>query len=301
MRTCLPARQGKKAKPMLKSFLPAAKSSIGFTLIELLIVAAVIAILLIIVLARLGLFGQQSEVSLTAQRIISTLEIARNQTLASEGETVYGVHFESDKYVLFKGTTYSSIDPDNKEFTLSVVEIFDTIVTGGNDVVFTRIRGTTANSGDIKIRSISDTSRTATILINFQGQVSLLESTISPTSQITDTRHVHINIGFPIDTANSMELRFFDPTNPDVVENVDIPSFVSSGKFDWEGAVDVYGSDQTLRIHSHGSLSPDTQLSIHRDRRFNDKALKISIDSTLIITYDENGTITSFINLPDIQ
>lgn len=43
--------RSKKAKPVLKSFLPSAKSSTGFTLIELLIVIAIIGILISIGLA----------------------------------------------------------------------------------------------------------------------------------------------------------------------------------------------------------------------------------------------------------
>ncbi|MDP2720819.1 MAG: prepilin-type N-terminal cleavage/methylation domain-containing protein [bacterium] len=263
----------------------------GFTLIELLIVAALIAILLAILLARLGTFGDQTRVATTAQRIISTLELARNQTLASESETVYGVHFESDKYVLFKGASYDPVSPDNKVINLSEVEINDVVVAGGSDVVFARIRGTTVNSGDIKIRLINDTSRTATILINSQGQASLNEFVSAPTARTTDTRHLHLDFGWSMASSNTLRLIFSDPPNPPVTRDIDISDNTNSGKFEWEDEVPVNASEQKLRIHSH-SLTPNTILSIHRDRRFNDKALQVQVDGATVGTYDAAGNFT---------
>lgn len=52
--------RSKKAKPVLKSFLPSAKSSTGFTLIELLIVIAIISILISIGMASFSRAQKQA-------------------------------------------------------------------------------------------------------------------------------------------------------------------------------------------------------------------------------------------------
>jgi prepilin-type N-terminal cleavage/methylation domain-containing protein len=265
----------------------------GFTLIELLIVTGIIAILLIILLSRISTFGGQINLDTSAQKIVSTLESARNQTLASEDESVYGVHFETNKYILFKGATYDPLDTNNKVFDLSNVEIYDTSVTGGSDVVFARVRGTTSNEGDIKVRLTADTSKTKTIVINPLGQSSLQESASAPTSRVTDTRHVHLDFGWSIlPPVSTMTLIFSDPPGADVTQDIDIPTYTSGGTFEWEGTVDVNGSDQILRIHTHLMDASDTILSVHRDQRYNDKALEIRIDGTEIVTYTAAGVAT---------
>lgn len=261
----------------------------GFTLIELLIVIGILSILLLIAIGSFNLFTSQVSLETTSSKIISTLRLAREQTLASEDESVYGVHFETSKYVLFKGATYSSSDPDNKEYTLSGSEIYEINISGGDDAVFNRIRGTTANSGNVKVRLTSDTSRTQTVLINSSGQVSL-EETVSPTgTRVVDTRHLHFDLGWSIQGANPLRFNFFDDG---VVEEIPMAGFFSGGVFDWEGTIDVGGSDQTLRVHTHSLSGTDTNLSIHRDRQKNDKAVQILIGGNDIVSYTAAGVAT---------
>ena len=276
----------------------------GFTLIELLIVTAILMILLIIVLARLGTFGGQVDLNTVSQRILSTLQRARNQTLASENETVYGVHFEGAKYVLFQGAAYDPLDTDNIDYDLDTTEIYGVNFAGvtGSDVVFDRVRGTTSNNGSVSVRLLSDNSKTQTILVNSQGQVSLSE-TVTPTgTRVTDTRHSHLVFGWSMQSSTTMRLIFSDPGNPDVIEDIPIQNYIGGGKFDWEEEVDVSGDDQELKIHSHVLDASDTTLSVHRDRRKNDKALEIQIDGTTIVNYDAVDVATpGFINQLIIQ
>ena len=99
-----------------------------------------------------------------------------------------------------------------------------------------------------------------------------------------------------------MRLIFSDPGNPDVIEDIPIQTYIGGGKFDWEGEVDVYGDDQELKIHSHVLDASDTTLSVHRDRRKNDKELEIQIDGTTLVTYDAAGAVTpGFINQLIVQ
>ena len=266
----------------------------GFTLIELLVVTAIITLLVVIALARFTTFGRQINIDLASQQLISALQLARNQTVASEDETVYGVHFEANKYVLFKGSDYVT-STDTKEFNLDKAEIYEInlLPAGSSNVVFTRIRGSTQNTGNIRVRLIAEPSRTKNILINSLGQVSL-EEAVSPTgTRIGDTRHVHLDFGWSMQSSTTMSLIFSDPGNPDVIQNINISDYIAGGKFDWEGTVGVYGEDQTLRIHSHLLNVSNTILSGHRDRRYNTKALEIRVDGVTVVIYDAAGNVTA--------
>ena len=275
----------------------------GFTLIELLIVIAIVSLLVVITLARFTTFGRQVDIDIASQQLISALQLARNQTVASEDETVYGVHFEANKYVLFKGSDYST-STDTKEFNLDKVELYEInlLPAGSPNVVFTRIRGGTQNTGNIRVRLIAEPSRTKNIVINSLGQVSL-EEAVSPTgTRISDTRHTHLDFGWSMQSSITMSLIFSDPGNPDVIQNINISGYIAGGKFDWEGTVGVYGEDQTLRIHSHLLNVSNTILSVHRDRRYNTKALEIRVDGVTVATYDASGNAAAgSINLLTVQ
>ncbi len=283
-------------------FLPipnASNPQKGLTLVELLVASAILAILLLLAIASYRVFTSQVDLETTSQQIISSLQVTRNQTLASEDESVYGVHFETSKYVLFKGATYDASDPDNKEHDLASSEIYEINLAGGNDVVYERIRGTTVNSGNIKVRLIADTSRSQTILINSSGQVSLEEAVTPTGTRIFDTRHLHFDLGWSIQNSDTLRFDFF---NDGVVEDIPMASFFNGGQteFDWEGTITVNGSDQFLRAHTHFLNATDTTLSIHRDRQKNDKAVQIIFidtdpspdESRDIVSYTASGVAT---------
>ena len=193
----------------------------GFTLIEILVTASILAILMLIMVASFRLFSGQVTLDTTSQQIISVLELARTQTLASKDESQYGVHFENSKYVLFKGGTYSAIDPNNKEYSLSSSEIYDITLSGGVDVVFARVRGSTVNNGNIKVRLTADTNKTKTILVNSSGSFSL-EETVTPTdTRVTDSRHLHFDLGWSIQSSIELTFIFSDLPNPNVQEDLE--------------------------------------------------------------------------------
>lgn len=269
----------------------------GFTLLELLVVTAIVAILLLVVLARLNLFGRQVDLDTTAQQIISTLQAARTQTVASEDESgygsVYGVHFEINKYVLFKGSVYDSLDPENKEYTLSSVEIYEINLAGGvSDVVFTRIRGSTDDTGNIRIRLTVDTSRTRTIVINSLGQASIEEAVSPVGTRATDTRHLHFTSCPSLIGYTNLVLDFSSPPDPNVTRTILLGLSPGQTVFSWEGDTDVYGSKQTIKFHTHYLDDSGSILSIHRDRMKNNKAVTISIDSTIVVSYTVDGDAT---------
>lgn len=264
----------------------------GFTLIELLVSITILLIISSVVIFSLRTFGQQVEIESISQNIMSSLRLARSQTLASESETTYGIHFETSKYVLFSGTTYVDGAVGNKEYNLKDSQIYGISLNGGgSEVIFNRIRGTTNQYGSISAHLVNDTSQSRTINISYSGQMSLQDALSTASTRLTDSRHLHFDLGWSIQNSNTLTLSF---PNDSVTQNISMAGYFNVGKsiFDWSGKIPVSGTDQILRIHTHSLDGFNTVLSIHRDRRYNDKALSISIDGQQIVSYTVAGVAT---------
>src|SRR3989337_2984635 len=100
----------------------------GITIIELLIVIVVIGIMALIVLPQFSY-------------------IKENQVLK------YGVHFESDKVIIFKGTVFSAIAPDNENIDLTSPATISAITLGGggSDIYFNRLSGSPSVTGTVTL------------------------------------------------------------------------------------------------------------------------------------------------------
>ena len=145
----------------------------GLTLIEIIVVIAVIVMLFFIILSAFSGFNRNYALDTSAGEVAEIISEARSFTLASKGDSAYGVHFESDQVTLFKGVTYSSSDPDNQITTLSsLVTLSDISISGGvSDIVFERLTGDLDNDGTVTISLVSDSSKTRTITFSKTGIV----------------------------------------------------------------------------------------------------------------------------------
>lgn len=134
----------------------------GISIIEVLVVISILSIISAIVVPRLSGFRNQQVLKNTTEDIVSLLNEARNNTISSKDSTNYGVHFESDKVILFRGLSFDS-STVNKEIKLdsSVTipeEVGINLQNGGGDIIFERITGDTVNDeyGTIVIQSTKD-------------------------------------------------------------------------------------------------------------------------------------------------
>ncbi len=145
----------------------------GFTFIELIVTVAIFSVAVSAILNSFGQLNQNQVINKNTELVATILREARSLTLASRGGNQYGVHLESSQVVLFRGSVYSSSDPDNIYYPLNALGNISviTLAGGGSDVVFDRLTGDTSQSGTIKLSLLADPSSTRTITISGTGLV----------------------------------------------------------------------------------------------------------------------------------
>lgn len=269
----------------------------SFTMIELLLVMAVIALLINIAILSYRSFEQKTKLEIETENIITTLKLAQTKTMASEQASQYGLHFENNKYVLFKGGTFQPEAPDNKIWQLdSQLEIYDiSLFGGGSDVVFDRINGQTAQTGSIGLRLTSQLSQTTSICIA-QFVINLCQappSGQSPAGQtITKSRHVHFQLGWSIQQATLLKFNFITAGQSEAIE---MAPYFNQGKsqFDWQGEFTVNGLSQEYYVHTHQLDATNTLLCIHRHGNNTEEVIISIADAGLdkeIVRYFADGT-----------
>jgi len=149
------------------------KNNSGITLIEIIIVMVILSIIAVFVLGSLSTYKQTRELKTEAEVVVAYLEDAKSKTLASLDLSQYGVHFETDSVTLFKGSSYSSSDPDNLVHELSSSVEASSISLAGSavDVVFTRLTGDVTSYGTITISLISNSSKQKIITVTSLGNI----------------------------------------------------------------------------------------------------------------------------------
>lgn len=280
----------------MAEFLKRFEREKSFTLIELLVIVGILIILIALSVPALKSFQKESDLNNSTEEIINTLRLAQNKTVVSEEASQYGVHFENGKYVLFKGISYNPLAPDNETRNLpKSIEIYEiNLAGGGSEALFNRVTGATDQFGKVSIRLKTDISTTKIIYIENSGQVGLTSPlTPSETSRIKDSRHIHFDYNQSVQDAVTLHLIF--PDYPSDNYNISFQNYLNLDKteFDWGGTVLVgpEGSktEQILRIHTHSLTSFVAQFCVHRDRRYNDKALNITLDIENLINYTAAG------------
>lgn len=147
----------------------------GFTVLELAIILAILSVLAAVIFTSMSSFRSGKALQVVSEDILSLVEEARGYTLSSKDGYAYGVHFESSRIVLFRGSPYLSGDSNNKAIDIDgAVEISAiSLVGGGVEVLFQRLTGKTSQNGSIIIRLKSDTAKTKTIIIEKSGIASV--------------------------------------------------------------------------------------------------------------------------------
>ena len=142
----------------------------GITLIELIVVLAVIALLVLIILPQFSRMRENQVVKNATEETLSALAKARSHTLSSLDSSEYGVHFESDKIIIFKGTTYGGPNPIVEEINIPSPASISVALSGGSDdIFFNRLSGSPSVSGSV---TISSSNFTKVVDISAAGVIS---------------------------------------------------------------------------------------------------------------------------------
>ena len=118
----------------------------GLTVIELLIVVGILAILLTLGTVVFSSFARKDQLLVQAKEIESILNEARMKTMAGfslGGDEAFnfGVYFQTDRYILFPGSTYDSQNANNQEFILPTTVEIKSISLPSESIVFEKITG----------------------------------------------------------------------------------------------------------------------------------------------------------------
>jgi len=278
----------------------------GFSLIEILIVVGILAFLIGAVLVIMNSFQRGKVLDSAAEEIINSLRLAQSRTLASEGASSYGIYFENNKFTLFKGNFFNAALPDNEIHQLPPTLIISQInlTDATSSVAFARLTGYAQSYGTIKVEMTTDASQNRIIYIDSSGTVSLNSGIIDDSGRIKDSRHVHVLYSQGTKSATTLTLFF---PNDGYTESIDYQTFLNAGKteFSWEGTITVGGVDQKIKIHTHDLSDTETLFCIHRDGRYNTKAIDISLDGQNLINYNAAGItsqgISFWAGVPDLQ
>ena len=284
------------------------KKGEGFTLIEFLIVFLIFAILIILILSGFRSFQAQTGLDKNIQSSTQLLRLARNYAISSKNNQPHSVHIENGQIVLFEGTTYTAANTSNQGINLTNGVAIDQInlnpTSSTTEIIFEKTTGTTANDGYIRLSQTNDPSQNQLIYIEPSGQIDLISGPIATTSRQIDSRHIHVILTRPILTASEKIYLYFDNATTSQ-QTIDIATNLSGGQIDWSGTVSINGQDQQIRLHTHGLNDPNTIFCIHRDRRFNNKSLKINVESDNLINYAADGTLSNGLSIwaqpPQIQ
>jgi len=147
----------------------------GFTLIEIVVSISVLIILATITTSAFSSFREKQALNSDIEQISVLLNDARFKTIASEDSSQYGVYFETNRAVFFKGAVFNEEDPDNKEILFSKLTQISLISLngGGPDVVFKKLSGETDQHGFVTVSLRGDPSHFKNINIGASGFVGI--------------------------------------------------------------------------------------------------------------------------------
>ena len=157
------------------------KNQLGFTIPELLVVMGILAILFGLTTPNLLHFQQRAVVNTTSDILVNDLKSQQNKAMVGDTEgrgtsDNYGIYFESDKYTLFHGTVYDSMDTDNFVINLDPSISFTNITVPNSSIIFSKgsgeVEGYMSGSDTIDITDTTNGDN-VTIRINTYGAIDL--------------------------------------------------------------------------------------------------------------------------------
>ena len=147
----------------------------GITVLEVLIALAILGILFSIVLPQFSKIRENQVLKNAVGDIVSVLHDAQSQSLASVDSSEYGVHFQSDRVIIFKGKIFSVGEVSNKTIDIILPASISNVTLDGvssddGNIYFERLSGVPSKTGTI---TVSTSSISKIITLSATGAVSI--------------------------------------------------------------------------------------------------------------------------------
>lgn len=151
------------------------KISRGFSLIEIVIVVAIVAALAVVAMLSLTSMRDRLLLDDAQSSLAFHLEELKSRAVAGTGGEAHGVYFHDEGYVQFVGDAYDPNDASNDPHMIDPGLTLTTDILGDEEVIFSRITGTTDDTVTLTIRLANDPTKTRVIVIGEGGDVSYQE------------------------------------------------------------------------------------------------------------------------------
>jgi len=154
----------------------------GFTFIEVMVIMGMMAIL--VGFATINLIGAQRKASLTQTVDTLTADLRGQQTKAMTGQIKngsvpagYGIYFETNRYVLFSGSSYNAGDSSNASVPLTPPITVSAVTFPNSRILFAtksgELNGFISGSNTVTLKE-GTSGQTKTIHLNQYGVVNLI-------------------------------------------------------------------------------------------------------------------------------
>ncbi len=137
----------------------------GISLVEVLVVLGIITTIIAVGAPFYTSYHYRHLLAETTQEIVESIRVAQARAMAGYNGENHGIHFDSNRYVLFSGSSYNPADPNNLTYPISSkLSISNVSFNGNTELIFERFTGNAtpgtlyvmASPDDIFVISVSE-------------------------------------------------------------------------------------------------------------------------------------------------
>ena len=132
----------------------------GMTVVETLIVISIMVVLILIVLPQFSKIKENQVIKNAVEDTVSVLHSAQSKSLASVNSGEFGVHFQSNHVIIFKGEVFSAGSIDNNIINIISPARITNVTLGGvssnsGELYFLHLSGVLSMTGTVTISTSS--------------------------------------------------------------------------------------------------------------------------------------------------